>query len=78
MLLASMFFSGFVLRTEEFSTPVQVMSYFLPVTHGISLLQSQMLSGAFGAPWQLVALGAIGAVLLSTSWLLLRRELRPA
>jgi len=25
-LLASMFFSGFVLRTEEFSTPVQVMS----------------------------------------------------
>lgn len=77
-LLASMFFSGFVLRTEEFSIPVQVMSYFLPVTHGISLLQSQMLTGAFATPWQLVALGAIGAVLLATSWLLLRRELRPA
>lgn len=77
-LLASMFFSGFVLRTEEFATPVQVMSYFLPVTHGISLLQSQMLTGAFTTPWQLVALGAIGAVLLATSWLLLRRELRPA
>jgi ABC-2 type transport system permease protein len=77
-LLASMFFSGFVLRTEEFATPVQVMSYFLPVTHGISLLQDQMLTGAFAAPWQLVALAAIGAVLLATSWLLLRRELRPA
>lgn len=77
-LLASMFFSGFVLRTEEFSTPVQLMSYVLPVTHGIALLQSQMLTGGFGAPWQLVALGAIGAVLLATSWLLLRRELRPA
>lgn len=77
-LLASMFFSGFVLRTEEFSTPVQVMSYGLPVTHGISLLQSQLLTGTFPAPWQLIALGAIGAVLLSTSWLLLRRELRPA
>ena len=77
-LLASMFFSGFVLRTEEFAVPVQVMSYFLPVTHGISLLQDQMLTGAFTSPWQLVALGAIGAVLLATSWLLLRRELRPA
>ena len=77
-LLASMFFSGFVLRTEEFSTPVQIMSYFLPVTHGISLLQDQMLTGVFAAPWQLVALGGIGAVLLATSWLLLRRELRPA
>lgn len=76
-LLASMFFSGFVLRTEEFSTPVQLMSYVLPVTHGISLLQDQMLTGAFAAPWQLVALGTIGAVLLATSWLLLRRELRP-
>jgi ABC-2 type transport system permease protein len=77
-LLASMFFSGFVLRTEEFAVPVQVMSYFLPVTHGISLLQDQMLTGTFTTPWQLVALVAIGAVLLATSWLLLRRELRPA
>lgn len=77
-LLASMFFSGFVLRTEEFATPVQVMSYGLPVTHGISLLQDQMLSGAFSQPWQLVALSVIAAVLLATSWLLLRRELRPA
>ena len=77
-LLASMFFSGFVLRTEEFATPVQIMSYGLPVTHGISLLQDQMLTGTFTEPWQLVALGGIGAVLLATSWLLLRRELRPA
>jgi len=76
-LLASMFFSGFVLRTEEFSTPVQILSYFLPVTHGISLLQDQMLTGTFTTPWQLVALGAIAAVLIATSWLLLRRELRP-
>jgi ABC-2 type transport system permease protein len=77
-LLASMFFSGFVLRTEEFAVPVQIMSYALPVTHGISLLQDQMLTGAFATPWQLVALGVIGAILLATSWLLLRRELRPA
>ena len=77
-LLAAMFFSGFVLRIEEFATPVQFLAYLLPVTHGISLLQEQMLTGTFTTPWQLIALGAIGAVLLATSWLLLRRELRPA
>jgi hypothetical protein len=37
-----------------------------------------MLTGVFTTPWQLIALAAIGAVLLATSWLLLRRELRPA
>jgi ABC-2 type transport system permease protein len=76
-LLASMFFSGFVLRIEEFQPAVQVLAYLLPVTHGIALLQETMLTGSIGATWQLVALGGIGAVLVSLSWLLLRRELRP-
>ena len=77
-LLASMFFSGFVLRTDEFQPAVQYGAYALPATHGIALLQDQLLRGAIANPAQLVALGAIGAVLLATSWLLLRRELRPA
>ena len=76
-LLASMFFSGFVIRIEEFQPGVQIAAYLLPVTHGIALLQDEMLTGAISQPWQLVALGSIGAVLLSLSWLLLRRELRP-
>ncbi len=76
-LLASMFFSGFVLRIEEFQPAVQVAAYALPVTHGISLLQGLMLGGGLQAPWQLLALAGIAAVLLIVSWLLLRRELRP-
>ena len=76
-LLASMFFSGFVLRIEEFQPAVQVAAYALPVTHGIALLQEQMLDGAITHPWQLLALGGIAGVLLVISWLLLRRELRP-
>ena len=76
-LLASMFFSGFVLRIEEFQPAVQVAAYALPVTHGIALLQGLMLGGSIAAPWQLVALGGIAAVLLATSWLRLGRELRP-
>jgi ABC-2 type transport system permease protein len=76
-LLASMFFSGFVLRIEEFQPAVQAGAYLLPVTHGIALLQGEMLTGSIAHPWQLLALGGIGAVLLTLSSLLLRRELRP-
>ena len=77
-LLASMFFSGFILNTEEFQPIVQAGTNILPVTHGIALLQDTMLTGAIRQPEQLVALGAIGAIVLALSWLLLRRELRPA
>ena len=76
-LLASMFFSGFVLRISEFQPAVQVAAYLLPVTHGISLLQELMLSGTVTQSWQLAALTGIAGVLLVSSWVLLRRELRP-
>jgi ABC-2 type transport system permease protein len=76
-LLASMFFSGFVLHIEEFTPAVQVAAYLLPVTHGISLLQGEFLGGSLAQPWQLVALVGIAAFLLMTSWTLLWRELRP-
>lgn len=77
-LLASMFFSGFVIGIDQFQAPVRAISYALPVTHGISLLQDVMLTGSIGHVWQLGALAAIGGVLLLISWRLLRRELRPA
>jgi len=76
-LLASMFFSGFVLHIEEFQPAVQAGAYLLPVTHGISLLQGEFLSGTIAHPWQLAALAGIAAVLLLFSWTLLWRELRP-
>lgn len=78
MLLASVFFSGFVLPIDEFVPPVQAATAILPVTHGISLLQSTMLTGTISAPWRFVALAVIGMLFLATSWILLRRELRPA
>ena len=77
-LLASMFFSGFVLRIEEFNEPVQIAAQALPVTHGIRLLQDLMLRGVVVHPWQIAALAAIAAVLLTVSWMLLRKEMRPA
>ncbi|MEX2547469.1 MAG: ABC transporter permease [Chloroflexota bacterium] len=78
LLLASVFFSGFVLPINEFREGVQYLSYSLPVTHGIRLLQDLMLRGDTTAWWEMTALAAIGLVLLVLTVLALRRTLRSA
>lgn len=75
VLLASVFFSGFVLPIEEFTAPVRAIGYSLPVTHGIRLVQDLMLRGWTDATWQIGVLGVIAAVLLVLTWLLLRRNM---
>jgi ABC-2 type transport system permease protein len=75
VLLASVFFSGFVLPIEEFTAPVRAIGYLLPVTHGIRLTQDLMLRGWSDALWQVGALTAIAGVLLVLTWLLLRRNM---
>jgi ABC-2 type transport system permease protein len=77
-LLASVFFSGFVLPIEEFTPGVRVAGYLLPVTHGIRLIQDFMLRGWTNAGWQIAALAGIGAFLLVVSWVLLRRSMTRA
>lgn len=76
VLLASVFFSGFVLAVDEFTPPVRVVSFSLPVTHGIQLLQDVMLRGGTYAWWQLTTLGLIGIVLFVLTTILLRRTVR--
>jgi ABC-2 type transport system permease protein len=78
VLLASVFFSGFVLDIEEFTEPVRAIAYMLPVTHGIQLLQDLMLRGTTTAVWEFGALAAIAAVTLIASWALLRRSMTRA
>jgi ABC-2 type transport system permease protein len=77
-LLASVFFSGFVLPIEEFTPDVRAAAYLLPVTHGIRLIQDYMLRGWTNVGWQVAALAGIGAVLLLVSWVLLRRSMTRA
>jgi ABC-2 type transport system permease protein len=77
-LLASVFFSGFVLAIDQFSPPVRALAYLLPVTHGIQLLQDLMLRGSTNHLWQVGALIAIATVTLVAAWLLLRRNMRTA
>ena len=78
LLLASVFFSGFVLAISEFSEPVRVVAYTLPVTHGIQLMQDIMLRGGTTQTWQFAALVAIAVVTLVVSWFGLRRGMTRA
>ena len=78
LLLASVFFSGFVLGTDEFSEPVRSMTALLPVTNGIKLIGDVMLRGSTDAVAALGALAAEVVVYTGLAWLLLRRALRSA
>jgi ABC-2 type transport system permease protein len=78
VLLASVFFSGFVLPLDQFAPWLRFIAYLLPVTHAIQLLQDFMLRGYTNAVWQMFALAAIGIVLFILTTITLRRNLAPA
>jgi ABC-2 type transport system permease protein len=78
VLLASVFFSGFVLGTDEFTEPVRSLTGILPVTHGIRLIGDVMLRGAVTEPWPIGALAALAVAFIGISWMLLRRAMRSA
>lgn len=78
VLLASVFFSGFVLPIADFADWMQVLASGLPVTHGIATLQQHMLRGEVQDAWMLAVLAGIGIVLYVGSLLRLRRIMRLA
>jgi ABC-2 type transport system permease protein len=78
VLLASVFFSGFVLPLDQFVAPLRLAAYSLPVTHAIQLLQDLMLRGETNQGWEFTALGVIGVVLFVLTSMTLRRNMAPA
>ncbi len=76
VLLATVFFSGFFLRLEALWEPVRAISYALPATYAINLLQDIMLRGAAPNLSFLLTLAGIGVVGYVLSLLLLRRTMR--
>lgn len=78
VLLASMFFSGFVFPLAQILVPVRYIGYLLPVTYGIVSLQDVMLKG-IPPPWfMLAALASMGVVLFAFSWWRYRRAMMRA
>jgi ABC-2 type transport system permease protein len=73
VLLASVFFSGFILSLDMLWEPVRIISWLLPTTYGTLLLRGIALGGS-DPNWLLLAgLIAIGVVLMFISWRLMRR-----
>ncbi len=73
LLLASVFFSGFVLAIEEFSEPVRSLIYALPVANGIRLIGDYMFRGGTVVVWQIWLLAGLAVAYIGGAWLLLRR-----
>jgi ABC-2 type transport system permease protein len=75
-LLASVFFSGFFLDLRNMWQPVQIVSWMLPATYGIRLLQDIMLRGTSVNPILLLGLTGLGLAFFLVTWLLLHRQMR--
>jgi ABC-2 type transport system permease protein len=73
ILLASVFFSGFILGLDKLLPVVKVISWMLPTTYGTVLLRDIVLRGVDPNWWLLGGLIAIGLALMLVSWQLMRR-----
>ena len=74
-LLASIFFSGFLLDLRLMWEPIKVLAWSLPATYGIKMLQDIMLRGASAPPLIFEGVALIGIGLFLINWLLLRRRM---
>jgi ABC-2 type transport system permease protein len=75
-LLAGLFFGGFFLDLDGLLYPVKALSWLLPVTYGIRLLQDVMLRGIDPSPRDIAGVVALVVVYGGLAIVLLRRQLR--
>lgn len=76
VLLAGLFFGGFLLDLDAVRYPVRAVSLVLPVTFGTRLLRDVLLRGTAPVPADLIGLAATSLVFAAASWWLLARRLR--
>jgi ABC-2 type transport system permease protein len=75
LLLASIFFSGFLLDLRLMWKPVTALAWSLPATYGIRMLQDIMLRGA-PLPFMIFGgIALIGIALFVIDWLILRKSI---
>ncbi len=75
ILLASIFFSGFLLSLERFRPALTWVARTLPVTSGVVLLRDEMLRGQLIEPLYLLLLATLAVLLFVLAWRLYRRRL---
>jgi ABC-2 type transport system permease protein len=78
LLLASVFFSGFVLAIDQFSEPIRTLIYALPVASAIRLLGDFMFRGGTVVGWQITVMAGLAVTYVVLAWFLLRRVMSRA
>lgn len=76
VLLASIFFSGFVFALDRVTWPAKVLSFMLPSTYAIRALQDTMLRGIVQHDSDILVLAGAACALFIVAVLLFRREFR--
>lgn len=75
LLLASVFFTGFFQGLEFFASWVQVISWSLPATYGLQLLQDVMLRARGMEPLLVIGLTIMATLMFIVNWALLRSRM---
>jgi ABC-2 type transport system permease protein len=75
VLLSSVFFAGVFLSLQSILYPVNLISWGIPATYGVALLQNIMLRGALPSPLWIAGLLAIGGLLFLVNLVLLHRAM---
>jgi len=76
VLIASVFFSGFLVALDTIRWPIRVVSYVLPATYAIRTLDDVMLRGLLRTPFDLGILGAFSVFFFAAAVVLFKREFR--
>lgn len=77
ILIASVFFSGFIVPLNTIIWPIRAICYFLPATYAIRTLQDVMLRGVLREPADFAILAAAAAAFFLATVMLFRREYAP-
>ncbi len=76
MLLLTIFFSGFFLDLRLMQPTIRILSWILPATYGMQLIQETMFRAA-AINWPILGgLLGIGVFFFFSSWLLLRHQMK--
>jgi len=77
VLIASVFFSGFIVSLDTLIWPFRGVAYALPATYAVRTLQDVMLRGVLRTEYDLLIMGGAALFFLLITIGLFRREYRP-
>ncbi len=78
VLLVSIFFTGFIIPLDRLLPPVQVVSFLLPATFGITAVHDIVFRGAVPDPEILAGLAGYVVVMSVLAWFFARRDVMSA